>query len=153
MAKVIPHATQSDAEIDAIIERGKRAPKTVAAIAARYIDGEDAISVRFETGLEMRLSRALLATQDPVLGDATPEQLAAVRIFALGDTLLWDEPLATVGIGELLHGFPRSCRETMAAEAAEMGRRGGSKKSPAKTAAVRANGKKGGRPKKLAKTG
>lgn len=35
-------------------------------------------------------------------------------------------------------------------DAAEMGRRGGSKTSPAKAAAVRANGKKGGRPKKIA---
>jgi hypothetical protein len=46
-----------------------------------------------------------------------------------------------------MDGFEVSCRA-----AVEMGRRGSAKKSPAKTAAVRANGKNGGRPKKRAIT-
>ena len=75
--------------------------------------------------------------------DKTPEELSRVTIAGGGEGLRWADFDIDYYIPNMLDGFAPSCRA-----AAEFGRRGGAKKSPAKTAAVRANGKKGGRPKK-----
>jgi hypothetical protein len=134
----------SDAEIDAAIKRGKRFPKNVDAIAAAYLPPSDQIAVSFENGIEIRFPRLQLDG----LENATDVQLSDIEINA-GRLLVWtkiagrreDEVVAHY-IPDLMDRFGPSGRVMT-----EIGRLGGSKTSPAKAAAVRANGKKGGRPR------
>ena len=80
------------------------------------------------------------------LRGATDEHLARVEVTPSGHGLHWEELDADLGIPELMAGV-FGTRAWMA----ELGRRGGSSKSPAKARAARRNGRKGGRPRK--KTG
>jgi hypothetical protein len=132
------YAVQTDAELDGIIEEGRRNPKASATVAT-YLSATDQIGVQFDNGIEVRFPRASIDG----LADATLEQLSNIVIEG-GVGLAWPSLGDDVAayIPNMMDGFEVSCRA-----AAEMGRRGGSKKSPAKSAAVRANGKKGGRPK------
>jgi hypothetical protein len=127
----------TNAEIDAAIKRGKRLPKTVDAIAARYILETDQIAVSFENGIEVRFPRKSLRG----LENATSAQISNITID-VGNWLLWPDLDVDHYLPQLMDGFASSCRIM-----AELGRRGGAKKSPVKTAAVRENGKKGGRPR------
>ena len=140
--KVIPHDGTTDEQIDALLEDERLNPKR-AAVAAWYIAASDVVAVRFDNGIEIRFPRA----QIDGLAGATEQQLSAIVIegsIVLARPLLGDDVAAY--IPNMMDGFIPSCR----AAASEMGRVGGSRKSPAKTAAVRANGTKGGRPRKAA---
>jgi hypothetical protein len=129
----------SDGEIDAAIKRGKRFPKSVDAIAAAYLPVTDQIAVSFENGFETRFPRPQLDG----LRNATATQLSHIEIDA-GRMLVWtiDKDEIAHYIPDLMDKFAPSGRVMT-----EIGRLGGSKTSPAKAAAVRANGKKGGRPR------
>jgi hypothetical protein len=129
----------TDAELDTLLEQSRRNPKA-SAIEAGYLPASDRIMVLFDNGIEIRFPRASLEG----LANASTEQLSHIVIEG-GIGLAWPSIGDDVAhyIPNLMDGFEVSCRV-----AAEMGRRGGAKKSSAKTAAVRANGKKGGRPKK-----
>jgi len=137
--------TTSDAEIDAAIKRGKRFPKSVDAIAAAYLSPADQIAVSFENGIEIRFPRLQLDG----LENATDAQLSDIEIDA-GRLLVWTkiadgatgDAVVAHYIPDLMDKFAPSGRVM-----SEIGRLGGSKTSPAKAAAVRANGKKGGRPR------
>ena len=136
----------TDAEIRAAVERGKRLPRSVEAIAATYLGDSDRIAVSFDNGFEVRFPR--LTLED--LEGASAEQLSDIEILA-GRLLVWNrivddtnpDEVAALYIPDLIEQF--GLAEHLMAK---RGRLGGSKTSPAKTAAVRANGKKGGRPKK-----
>lgn len=132
----------TDEEIRESGERSKREPPVVIARAANYVVGTDQIAVAFDNGFEVRFPRALFHE----LADKMPEQIGAVTIAGAGLALRWEEFDADYYLPNLMDWFAPSCRTA----ASEFGRRGGSIKSLAKTAAVRANGKKGGRPKKRA---
>jgi hypothetical protein len=133
-------ANPTDAELDAIIEQGERQPKTADAIDARYLAASDQIAVRFDNGIEVRIPRLSIEG----LENATREQLEAPIEIEAGRGLAWPAVSDQVVhcIPNLLDGFGIPCRTWT-----ELGRRGGLKTSPAKAAAGRANGKKGGRPK------
>jgi hypothetical protein len=82
------------------------------------------------------------ARQLTYLAQATNEQLAQVELTANGDALHFpalDEHIAAPGLVEAVTGL----KTTRA-----IGAKGGSSTSEAKRAAVRANGAKGGRPRK-----
>lgn len=79
------------------------------------------------------------------LAGAKPEELAGVEILPPGFALGWDKLDAHFSLAGLLQGI-FGTRAWMS----ELGRRGGSVTSEAKAAAVRENGKKGGRPRKVA---
>jgi hypothetical protein len=131
----------TDAELDAIIEQGKRKPKTAKAVDAHYVAASDHIAVLFDNGIEVRFPRMKLEG----LEHATLEQLEAPIEIEAGGGLAWPAVSDQIVhyIPNLLDGFGIPCRTW-----ANLGRRGGSKSSPAKAAAGRANGKKGGRPRK-----
>ena len=74
------------------------------------------------------------------LASATPKQLAEVRILSPGAAIDWPTLDVQCQITSLLSGI-FGTRRWMA----DLGRKGGQAKSPAKTAAARENGKKGGR--------
>jgi hypothetical protein len=130
----------TDAEMKDAIKRGKRLPKSIGATAATYLPTTDQVSVSFENGIEIRFPRKALAG----LENGTEEQLSHIEIDA-GRLLVWTKFEDEVAhyIPDLMDQFGPSGRIM-----AEIGRIGGSKTSSAKTAAVRANGKKGGRPRR-----
>ena len=81
----------------------------------------------------------------PALAKATPRQLASVTLSPGGSALRWgslDADLSVAGL--LLSSIDR------AAALSELSRVAGRSRSPAKSAAARVNGAKGGRPRKAA---
>jgi hypothetical protein len=77
------------------------------------------------------------------LQDATADQLFAVEVTAGGRALHWEELDADLTVPGLLAGRFGTKRWM-----SELGKAGGRVKSEAKAAAVRENGRKGGRPRK-----
>jgi len=81
----------------------------------------------------------------PALANASAAQLAAVELSPGGSGLHWEELDADLSVpGLLLSSVGRS------EKLSELARLAGKSKSRAKAAAARANGAKGGRPKKVA---
>ena len=83
------------------------------------------------------------------LQGAKPEDLAAVEIDGLGLNLHWPTLDADLYVPALVAGI-FGTREWMTRELA---RAAGRARSPAKAAAARSNGAKGGRPRKTARSG
>jgi hypothetical protein len=129
-------------EIDAANERAaSRLTKTPTAIAARY----DRRIGRVVIDLSSGLSIAFKPHDAQGLEQAKPEQLSVIEISPSGLGLHFPTLDADLYLPSILEGFLGSRRWM----AAQLGRSGGRVTSPAKAAAVRANGKLGGRPKKV----
>ena len=80
------------------------------------------------------------------LSDATADELGEIEISPAGIALHWPRLDADVYVPSLIQGIYGTKRWM----ATQLGAAGGSATSPAKAAAARANGAKGGRPKKQA---
>ena len=132
-------AELTDAQIDLATQRGETARLTEPrARAVRYDSRLDLVVVDLTNGCVFafppRLAQGLEA--------ATVEQLARVEILAAGYGLHWEDLDADLSIPGLLAG--------LFGTKAFMARRAGQATSPAKAAASRANGAKGGRPRRSA---
>jgi hypothetical protein len=130
-------ADMSEAQIDAAIERGRQVLETEPrAASARYDRKLGRIVVELTNGCTFafppRLAQGLEA--------ATDEQLKAVQILGVGYGLHWEALDVDLSIPGLLAG--------LFGTRAYMARRAGQATSAAKAAASRANGAKGGRPRK-----
>jgi hypothetical protein len=129
-------------ELEAAHERAEaRLSRTPTATAARY----DRRIGRLVIDLSSGLSIAFRPQDAQGLEGAKPEQLAKIEISPSGLGLHFPAIDADLYLPGLLEGFLGSRRWM----AAQLGKAGGIAKSAAKTAAVRANGKLGGRPKKV----
>jgi len=121
-------------------ERGKvRLQDPSAVLDARYDAGRDVIVLEFRGGGLMTIPRRIV----PGLEGAPPTSLGAMSVSPAGDALFWpslDADVYVPGLVERAFGTRLF--------AAATGRRGGHKKSRAKTVASRANGAKGGRPRR-----
>lgn len=129
----------TDAAIDAALERGRAAhANEPRAAAARYDRASGRVIVDLENGCTFafppRLAQGLEAASD--------DQLAAVEIFGQGYGLHWEELDVDLSLPGLMAGIFGT--------KAWMARRAGQTTSVAKAAAARANGAKGGRPRKTA---
>jgi len=123
-------------------ERAKqRLAKTPVALAARY----DRRIGRLVIDLSSGLSIAFKPQHAEGLQNAKPEQLQKIEISPSGLGLHFPSLDADLYLPGILEGFLGSRRWM----AAQLGQVGGRRTSRAKTAAVRANGKLGGRPKKV----
>jgi hypothetical protein len=111
------------------------------ALAARYDRKNHRVVVDLTNGCTF----TFLPSMAQGLTDATTEQLAEVRVAGRGYGLHWPSLDADLSVPGLLAGLFGS-----SAWMKEMGRLGGSSTSEIKRAAARANGRKGGRPKKAA---
>jgi hypothetical protein len=132
-------AELTDAEIDAALERGRIAEATEPrAKSARYDRKSGRIVVELKNGSTFAFPAALAQG----LRDATAEDLAKVEVLGLGYGLHWEALDIDFTVPGLLAGI-FGTRKYMAQLA-------GQAKSPAKAAAARANGEKGGRPRKAA---
>ncbi|QMW22099.1 DUF2442 domain-containing protein [Sandaracinobacteroides saxicola] len=114
------------------------------ALTARYDAGSGRIILDLTNGCLFAFPARLV--QD--LHGATDEDLAQIEVPKPGLGLYWPRLDADVYVPGLVAGI-FGTRYWMASE---MGRRGGTARSPAKTAAARQNGAKGGRPKKAVKS-
>jgi len=129
----------SDAQIDTALERGQAAHLTEPrASKARYDRSLGRVIVDLTNGCTFafppRLAQGLEA--------ATDDQLVNIQILGAGYGLHWEALDTDLSIPGLLAGIFGT--------QAYMARRAGQTKSPGKAAAARANGAKGGRPKKAA---
>ena len=112
------------------------------AVAARLDAERRRIVLTLHTGVEVSFPPEI--AQD--LAGATAEDLSLIEISPSGLGLHWPRIDADVYVPALMQGN-FGTRRWMAAL---LGAAGGKSRSPAKTAAARANGRKGGRPKKAA---
>ena len=129
----------TDTAIDAALERGCAAhANEPRAAAARYDRSSGRVIVDLENGCTFafppRLAQGLEAASD--------DQLAAVEILGQGYGLHWEELDVDLSLPGLMAGIFGT--------KAWMVRRAGQATSAAKAAASRANGAKGGRPRKAA---
>ena len=132
-------AEPTDTEIDTALERGNAArlhePRAAAACYDRRL-GQ--VVVELTNGCSFTFPPRLAQG----LETATDDQLAQVEILGTGYGLHWDALDADLSIPGLLAG--------LFGTKAFMARHAGRATSPAKAAAARANGAKGGRPRKTA---
>jgi hypothetical protein len=107
------------------------------AIRASYNPVSEKIEILFSNEAEFSFPAKL----GEGLADASPEELAEVEVTPSGQALHWESLDADLSIPALLNGI-FGTRQWMT----EIGKKGGSSKSSAKTQASRQNGTKGGRP-------
>ena len=130
-------AELTDAQIDAAAERGRIARLTDPRAAnARYDRDAGRVIVELINGCVFAFPPRLAQG----LEVATDDQLAAVEILGSGYGLHWEALDVDLSVPGLLAG--------LFGTRAFMARNAGRAKSPAKAAAARRNGAKGGRPRK-----
>jgi hypothetical protein len=133
----------SDAAIQEAEERMRtRRESSPYAVAARYDRRVGRIMVMLSNGLELAFPPHLAEG----LADAKPADLAIIEITPAGLGLHWPKLDADLYLPALLQGVFGSPRWM----AGLLGKSGGLARTAAKVAAARKNGRKGGRPRKLA---
>jgi hypothetical protein len=120
-------------------ERRKTEPT---AVSARYDRRRDRIVVSLNTGLELAFPPHIAQG----LEDATASDLREIEISPSGFGIHFPKVDAHLYLPALLQGTFGS-KSWMAAQ---LGAAGGASRSAAKAAAARTNGKRGGRPRKIA---
>ena len=132
----------TDAEFEAAARRGEElSQREPRAASARY----DATSGRVVVELTNGCTFAFPARALQGLTNASDEALAEVEVLGSGYGLRWESLAADFSVPGLLMGLFGSEKWL----AREQARRAGATRSPAKSAAARRNGAKGGRPRKL----
>ena len=134
---------QQEARFDAAEARGRELMETaMRASEARYDRATGRVMVDLTNGCAYAFPAQLV--QD--LNGATDDQLAGVEVDGLGFNLHWPALDADLYVPALVSGV----FGTRAWMTRELARRAGQATSPAKAAAARVNGAKGGRPRKVA---
>ena len=129
----------TDAEIDAALERGRRIQAQEPRASAAHFDSRTGkITLDLTNGCTFVFPARLIQG----LEGAADDELAAVELLPQGRGLHWERPDVDISVPGVVNGI-FGTRAHMASVA-------GKSKSPAKTAASRANGAKGGRPRKAA---
>ncbi len=106
------------------------------AASVRFDDATSTLAITLHSGVEVVLP---LASLPLYLRDAAPVDLGTFELLGLGSGIHWPALDVTMGVSVMI-------REAIGAFEGQ--KRGGRAKSEAKTAAVRENGKKGGRPRR-----
>ncbi|NJR80867.1 DUF2442 domain-containing protein [Sphingomonas corticis] len=112
------------------------------AVSARYDRRRSRVVVALNTGVELTFPTQLAEG----LADASPDNLADIEISPAGLGLHWPKLDADLYVPALLQGVFGS-KKWMARQ---LGAEGGRARTAVKIAASRANGRKGGRPRKVA---
>jgi hypothetical protein len=133
----------TDAEIDAAIERAKLLDGEPLAKTAVYIPSLKVLMVRLTNG-----RRLVLPIEDlQGVENATAKQLQNIEILGRGTGINFPDIDAGFYVPSLIEGVYGNRRWM-----SELGKRGGSARTEAKQIASRANGAKGGRPRKVVDT-
>jgi len=118
---------------------GRRAANTEPRAAyVEYCAREHALSIELTNGAVVTFPVKLI----PTLRRAAPPDLRAVEILGRGSGLHWESLDLDLSVPNLLSAVFAGPEWL-----AELGRLGGRRSSPAKAAAARRNGRKGGRPR------
>lgn len=125
---------------DAVQQGAKKAQNEPQAQTATYDATTNRLVIELKNGVIFQLPCPLIQG----LGNASPEAIAQVRLGPRGASLHWENLALDFSLAGLLAGI-FGTQVWMA----ELGRTGGRVRSAAKTAAARANGKKGGRPSQV----
>lgn len=134
---------QLETQFDAAEARGHDLMTTaVRASEARYDHATGRVTLELTNGCAYAFPAQLVED----LSGATDDQLADVEVDGLGFNLHWPALDADLYVPALVSGM-FGTRDWMTRELA---RHAGQATSPAKAAAARANGAKGGRPRKVA---
>lgn len=128
----------TDIDFDAAQARTEALRQAGYALSARYDRRRARVIVELSTGVQLAIPAAHLEG----LAGAAPDALADIEISPAGLGLHWPQLDADLYLPALLQGVFGSRRWM----AAQLGSTGGQARSPAKAAAARANGRKGGRP-------
>jgi hypothetical protein len=132
-------AELTDVEIDAALDRGRRLQaQEPRASAARFDRRTGKITLDLTNGCAFVFPARLVQG----LEDAAEDDLEAVELLPQGRGLHWEGPDVDISVPGLVNGIFGT--------RAHMARVAGKSRSPAKAAASRANGAKGGRPRKAA---
>ena len=123
----------------AVLAGAQAAAEEPRAVAARY----DATTRRIVVDLTNGCTIIFPADRGQGLAGANDADLAQIEVLPGGEALHWETLDADLGVPQLIAGIFGSKLWMR-----ELGRRGGSATSDTKAAAVRENGKKGGRPRK-----
>ncbi len=144
----------TDAEFErqfqAATKRGQDAQQNEPqAVAVKYEARRKSVAISLTNGCAVTIPVSLLEG----LAGATAKQLGNVQTLGHGSAIQWpqlDQQFAVKSLMQGVFGFPAWMQKVASQNtaAAQLGRRGGSATSSAKAAAARANGAKGGRPKK-----
>jgi hypothetical protein len=127
----------TEAQIAAAEERGRMIRASVPhAASARYDPDSERMIVDLDNGATFAFPPRLVQG----LETATPDELAAVELLGDGFGLHWERLDVDFTVGGLLNGIFGTARW--------MAEKAGRTSSPAKAAAARVNGAKGGRPRK-----
>jgi hypothetical protein len=128
----------TDAELDAALLRGKQlAEREPRARQARYNRETGQIVIDLTNGCQFSVPVELIQG----LATATEAQIQEIELLGEGFGLRWEALDLDMTVPGLLAG--------VFGTRAWMARRAGQAKSPAKSAAARANGARGGRPRKV----
>ena len=119
--------------------RKTAAPRESRATSAHYDAAGSRIIVELTTGYLLGIP----LTQFPEISDASPTDLSAVEVLGAGNILHWESLDADYSVPALIGAAVGRTRA-----AREFARLGGQARTYAKAAAARANGRKGGRPRK-----
>ena len=111
------------------------------ATSVRYDRRNNRLAIALHNGVLLTVPCRLIQG----LRDASPNDIARVKVMPRGGALFWDSLDVQMSVPGLMAGI-FGTRAWMSA----LGRAGGRAKSEAKAAAVRENGRKGGRPRKAA---
>ena len=134
--------TFDKATFDTAIARGEQRLRGPHAVGARHDAVRDRIVVELSTGIEISFS----PKQAQGLESASPEELSEIEITPSGLGLHFPKIDADIHVPALLEGALGSAKWM----AGQMGRIGGAARSASKAQAARENGKRGGRPRKIA---
>jgi hypothetical protein len=138
-------ADVTDRELEAAEDRGRELARTEPRASAAYYDGATRrMTIDLVNGCSYSFPTDLV--QD--LHDAGDADLALVEVDGMGFNLHWPTLDVDLYVPALVSGI-FGTRDWMSKQLARVA---GQAKSPAKAAAARANGAKGGRPRKAARS-
>jgi hypothetical protein len=135
----IPPTT--DKELGQAIAAGRRRRATERrAVGVRYDPDRDAIEIELTDGAAVRLPRIMVEE----FHDVPPADLGKLRVSPAGYGIKLDDHDINISV----HGLVAALA-TASDMAASLGKLGGAARSEAKQVSARANGAKGGRPRKV----
>ena len=135
-----PNTYITDEEIEAARRHGEESMRTEPhAVWARYDARRKTLVMKLRKGATVSIPVALLNE----LQGATPRQLAEAKATEFGDTIEFEDFDMHISVKGLMRDLVG-----LTGAAAMLGSEGGKATSTAKAAAARANGKRGGRPRK-----
>lgn len=137
-AMKIPPTTEDELRHAIAAGRRRRAMER-RAVSVRYDANRDAINIELTDGAAVRLPRAMVVE----FRDVPPADMATVRVSPAGYGIKLDQHDINISV----HGLIGSLA-TAGDMAAALGKLGGAARSDAKRISARANGAKGGRPRK-----